>query len=211
MTGMTMPQQTWYGDAAVYLGMWMEMMVPMMLPSLFPMLLRYRRSMRALYGIQVQGLTVLVGVGYFVVWAVIGAATFVAGAALSSIEMRSERVAALLPLAAGVGLLLAGGIQFTSWKTRQLALCREEGCRRRPAPNAVTAVAHGLKWGVRCSLCCSSLMFALLAIGMMDMVAAFVVMVAISAERLAPAPLRVARVTGVAIITAGVLTIIALY
>ncbi|CAN5881808.1 hypothetical protein BH24GEM1_BH24GEM1_09550 [soil metagenome] len=33
MTGMTMPQQTWYGAAAGYLATWMAMMVPMMLPS----------------------------------------------------------------------------------------------------------------------------------------------------------------------------------
>jgi hypothetical protein len=48
---------------------------------------------------------------------------------------------------------------------------------------------------------------ALLAIGMMDLVAMAAVTLAISAERLAPAPLRVARVTGVAIVVVGVLTI----
>lgn len=37
MTGMSMPQQTWYSAAAGYLGIWMAMMVPMMLPSFVPM------------------------------------------------------------------------------------------------------------------------------------------------------------------------------
>jgi predicted metal-binding membrane protein len=76
MTGMTMPQQTWYGAAAGYLGMWMAMMVPMMLPSLVPMLSRYRRSLRGADGIHLHGLTALVGVGYFVIWAVLGAAAY---------------------------------------------------------------------------------------------------------------------------------------
>jgi predicted metal-binding membrane protein len=50
-------------------------------------------------------------------------------------------------------------------------------------------------------------MLALLAIGMMDLVAMAAVTLAISAERLTPVPLRVARAAGVAIVVAGVLTI----
>ena len=208
MTGMTMPQQTWYGAAAGYLGMWMAMMVPMMLPSLVPMLSRYRRSVRGADGIHLHGLTALVGVGYFLIWAVLGMAAYAAGAGVMAVEMRWGKVAQWLPVAAGVVLLVAGGVQFTSWKARQLALCREgSGCGCPPAPNALGAWRHGLRLGVRCSLCCGSLMLALLAIGMMDLVAMAAVTLAISAERLAPAPLRVARVAGVAIVVVGVLTI----
>lgn len=74
MTGMTMPQQIWYDVAAGFLGMWMAMMVAMMLPSLIPMLSRYRRSVRGADGIHLHGLTALVGMGYFVIWATLGAA-----------------------------------------------------------------------------------------------------------------------------------------
>ena len=208
MTGMTMPQQTWYGAAAGYLGMWMAMMVPMMLPSLVPMLLRYRRSVRGAAGIHLHGLTALVGVGYFVIWAVIGVAAYPAGAGVMAVATRWGTVAQWLPIAAGVVLLGAGGVQFTSWKARQLALCREgSGCGCPPAPNPLGAWRHGLRLGVRCSLCCGSLMLALPAIGMMDLVAMAAVTLAISAERLAPAPLRVARVAGVAIVLVAVLTI----
>ena len=63
MDGMTVPQQTWYADAAGYLGMWMVMMVPMMLPSLVPMLVRYRRSVRGVEWMLLHGLTAWVGVG----------------------------------------------------------------------------------------------------------------------------------------------------
>jgi predicted metal-binding membrane protein len=211
MPGMSMQQETWYGGAAAYLGVWMGMMVPMMLPSLLPMLSGYRRSVRPARAVNVHGLAALAIVGYFAVWAIIGAAAYVVSAGIMSIEMRSGRVAALLPLAAGVGLLLAGSVQFTAWKRRQLALCRKEGCRGAPETNALTALRHGLTLGVRCSLCCGSLMLALLTIGMMNLVAMAVVMVVISAERLAPARLQIARVAGAAIVTAGVLTIMGLY
>jgi hypothetical protein len=50
-------------------------------------------------------------------------------------------------------------------------------------------------------------MLALLAIGMMDLLAMAAVTLAISAERLSSIPLRVARVTGVAIVVVGMLTI----
>ncbi len=50
-------------------------------------------------------------------------------------------------------------------------------------------------------------MLVLLTVGMMDIVTMAAVTLAISAERLAPAPLRVARVTGVALIVVGMLTI----
>jgi predicted metal-binding membrane protein len=122
--------------------------------------------------------------------------------------MRWGALVRWLPVAAGGVLLVAGGVQFTSWKARQLALCREgSGCRCPPAPNALGAWRHGLRLGVRCSLCCGSLMLALLAIGMMDLLAMAAVTLAISAERLTPVPLRVARLAGVAIVVVGVLTI----
>ncbi len=208
MPGMGMPQETWYGAATGYLEMWMAMMVPMMLPSLLPMLSRYRRSVRGADGIHLHGLSALVAVGYFAIWGALGAAAYAAGAGAVAVEMRSGTAAHWLPVAAGVVLLVAGGVQLTPWKARQLALCRQgSGCGCPPLPNALTAWRHGLSLGVRCSLCCGSLMLALLAIGMMELVAMAAVTLAISAERLAPAPHRVAQVAGVAIVVIGVLTI----
>jgi predicted metal-binding membrane protein len=204
MPGMTMPQQTWSPAWAWFLGMWMAMMVPMMLPSLIPMLSRYRRSVRDAGGGHLHGLTALVSVGYFIVWTGFGAIACAAGAAVSAFERRWAMVAQWLPIAAGVALLVAGGVQLTSWKARQLALCREgSGCGSPPAPGALDAWRHGLRLGVRCSVCCGSLMLAMLAMGMMEPVAVTAVTLAITAERLGPAPLRVARVTGVAIVVVG--------
>ena len=205
---MSMPQQSWFGAAAGFMGMWMAMMVPMMLPSLIPMLSRYRRSVRGGDGIHLHGLTALAGVGYYVIWAIVGAAVYGVGAGLMAVEMRWGTVERWLPVATGVALLAAGGMQFTSWKARQLAICREGSvCDSASVPNARGAWRHGLTLGVRCSLCCGGLMLALLAIGMMDLVAVAAVTLAISAERLTPVPLRVARAAGVGMVLVGVLTI----
>src|SRR2546422_7864003 len=70
---MTMPGQAWLGAAAAFLGMWVVMMVAMMLPSLVPTLWRYRQAGLGL-------MTLLVGVGYFVVWTVFGLAAFLLAA-----------------------------------------------------------------------------------------------------------------------------------
>ena len=82
----------------------------------------------------------------------------------------------------------------------------ECGCP--PAPSVMGAWRHGFTLGVRCSLCCGTLMLALLAIGMMDLVAMAAVTLAIAVERFAPVSLQAARVTGVAILVVGVLTIV---
>jgi predicted metal-binding membrane protein len=208
MTGMTMPQHTWHGPASGFLGMWMAMMVPMMLPSLVPVLSRYHRAVRGTQGIRLHGLTALVGAGYFTVWAVLGVVAGAAGVGVTAVEMRWGVVSPWLSVAPGLVLLVAGAVQLTSWKARQLGRCREgSGCGCSPAPTALGAWRHGLSLGVRCSLCCGSLMLALLAVGMMDPIAMAAVTLAISAERLAPAPLLVARVAGAAIVVAGMLAI----
>jgi predicted metal-binding membrane protein len=208
MGGMTMVVGHTGHAAAGYLGMWMAMMVPMMLPSLLPMLARYHPSVGGAKGIHRHGRTALVALGYFVVWAVLGMAAYAAGEGILAVEMRWGTVARWLPVAAGVVIVLAGGVQGSAWKARRLAACREgSGCGCRPAPTYLGAWRHGLGFGLKCSLCCGSLMVVLLALGMMDLVAMSGVTLAISAERLAPAPLRVARITGAAIVAIGVLAI----
>lgn len=194
--------------SAGYLGMWMAMMVPMMLPSLAPMLWRYRRSVREVEAMRLHGLTAVVGVGYYAVWAVTGVVAWAASAGIMVAETRWGMSARGMPMAAGAVLLAAAALQFTSWKMRQLALCRAwTGCGCAPARGALGALRHGIWSGVRCGLCCGNLMLALLVAGMMNPVAMAAAGLAIGAERLAPAPVRVARVVGAVIVVAGVLTI----
>jgi predicted metal-binding membrane protein len=204
MAWMRMPGQTWPGAAASFLGMWVVMMVAMMLPSLVPMLWRYRRAVGLTGETRLGLLTVLVGVGYFFVWSVLGMAAFPLGVALAAVEMQQPPLARAVPIAVGVVLLIAGALQFSAWKARHLACCREApGCDRPLPADVATAWRHGLRLGLHCTHCCGGLMVVLLVIGVMDLRAMTVVGAAITIERLAPAGERVARAIGVVVVGAG--------
>ena len=208
MAWMRMSGQTWFGVAATFLGMWIVMMVAMMLPSLVPMLQRYRQASGARHDTRVGFLTVLVGVGYFLVWTVFGIIAFTLGVALAVLEMKYPTVSRAVPFAVGVVVVIAGALQFTSWKARHLVCCRTE-----PGPNhtlcadAGTALRHGLHLGLHCSQCCIGLIAILLVIGVMDLAAMAVVAIFITLERLAPAGERVSRAIGTVIIVSGLFLI----
>ena len=151
MPGMSMPQQTWYGAAAAYMGMWMAMMVPMMLPSLVPMLSRYRRSVRGAEGIHLHGLTALVAVGYFVVWAVVGAAAYAAGAGVMAVEMRwgngDAMAAARGRRGASHGGMACSSPRGRRGSWRSAAKGQAAAARPRPAPWARGGMASGWACG----------------------------------------------------------------
>ncbi len=108
MAWMRMPDQTWTGAAASFLGMWIVMMMAMMLPSLVPMLRRYREAMRAAGEARLGRLTMLVAVGYFFVWTLVGVAAYPLGVALNELAMQQPAISRLVPITAGVAVLIAG-------------------------------------------------------------------------------------------------------
>jgi predicted metal-binding membrane protein len=171
MMWMRMPGQTWLGAATAFLGMWTVMMAAMMLPSLVPTLIRYRRP-------------VVVGLGYFFVWTLIGALVFPLGVAIAAIAMPQPRIAI------GLAVLIGASLQLTEWKARRLDWCRttQEHVR--------TPWRHGLCLGIHCAESCAGLMAILLVVGVMDLRAMGVVTAAITVERFAPNGVRVARAIG---------------
>ena len=135
-------------------------------------------------------------------------AAFALGVALAAVEMQEPDLALAVPIAIGVVVLIVGALQFTAWKARHLAYCREmpgRGCTL-PA-DAGTAWRHGLRLGLHCSRCCAGLTMILLVIGVMDLRAMAVVAAAITVERLAPAGERVARATGAVAVGGGLFLI----
>ena len=208
MAWMRMPGETWPGAAAAFLCMWIVMMAAMMLPSLVPMLQRYREAVSSAGERRLGGLTALVGAGYFFVWTMFGMAAFPLGVALAAIEMHEPTLASAVPIAAGAVVLLAGALQFTAWKARCLACCRETPGSGHTLPaDAGAAWRHGLSLGLTCSQCCFGPMAILLVIGVMDLHAMAVVTAAITIERLAPAGERVARGAGAGAVGAGLFLI----
>ena len=207
MAWMRMPGQTWSGAAAWFLGMWVVMMVAMMLPSLIPLLSRYRQALPTMSETRLALLTALTSMGYFLVWALFGVVAFLLGVMLTTIEMRQPPLARAVPLAAGVVVLIAGTLQFTAWKARYLARCRQSSSRARVSASYGEAWRHGLHIGLDCTYCCVGLMAILLVLGVMDLRAMGVVTAVVTAERLAPAGERVARGIGAIVVAAGLFLI----
>jgi predicted metal-binding membrane protein len=208
MTWMRMPGQTWPGVAAAFVGMWIVMMVAMMLPSLVPVLWRYREAVGRTGETRTSLLITLVGAGYFFVWAVLGITAFPLGVALTALSMRQPGLSQAVPLGIGAVVLVAGALQFTAWKTRQLACCREASAPTTLPPSAGSAWWHGVRFGLQCGPCCANLMAILLVVGVMDLQAMAVVTAAITLERLAPSGERVARAIGVIVVGGGLVLIV---
>src|SRR5438093_2061244 len=136
MTWMRIPGQTWPLAAASFLAMWVVMMVAMMLPSLVPALWRYRQAVGRTGEKRLDRLTALVSIGYFFVWTALGMPTFLLGVALAAIEMEQPALARAVPIAVGAVVLIAGSLQFSAWKARYLACCRETSASARTGVSA---------------------------------------------------------------------------
>jgi predicted metal-binding membrane protein len=201
-----MPARGCPGAAATFIGMWAVMMVAMMLPALVPMLIRYRDSLAAAPPARVDGLTLRVAAGYFLVWTIAGVVVWPPGVALAEAAMRMPAIAHAVPVIAAGVTMLAGAWQLSAWKSRQLACCRETiDCCRPPAASARAAWRHGFDLGMRCLRCCAPLTAVLFVSGVMELRAMALVTGVIAIERGASWGGRAARVTGAVILAAGLL------
>jgi predicted metal-binding membrane protein len=203
MAWMRMPGQTWPGAAAAFVGMWTMMMIAMMMPAFAPMLARYRAAARST-GAPLARVTVAMAAGYFTVWLIVGAVVFPFGVLLAQLAMREPRVSESVPMITGALIVLAGVMQLSPWKRRLLACCRRGGDVAPHSASVADAWRQGLAAGRLCNYCCASLTAVLLMIGVMDLWAMALVMMAIGAERLMPAGQRVARATGNLLLVAGI-------
>jgi predicted metal-binding membrane protein len=208
MNWMRMPGQSWFEAAASFLGMWAVMMVAMMLPVLIPALLRYRQSYGGSQSTSLATLTAIAGAAYIIVWVVPGALLYPFGIVLAKTVMASELLAEWVPIAAGMILLLAGYLQLTKWKVRQLCHCQfAVAGGKAPTWNARGAWDHGIRLGTDCARCCCGLMAVMLVSGIMNVGIMALVTVAIAAERLFGHAERVARTTGLILIASAVFMI----
>jgi predicted metal-binding membrane protein len=197
MTWMRMPGQSWLGHFGMFIGMWTVMMVVMMLPALLPMLTRFRRAVGGMSEQPLAPLTATVAAGYFAAWTLAGVVIYPFGVLFAELAMRIPAVSRAVPSAAGVVVVIAGALQLTRWKERRLACCRRSvECSGGFTTNYRASWRHGLRLGARCIYCCAGLNAILLTIGVMDLLAMALVMIAISAERLARAGEGVARGIG---------------
>ena len=196
--------QSWAEAAGAFLGMWMVMTLVMMGPVLGRALWRYGRCVPAASTARVGALAMVVSAVYLLVWGWTGLAVYTAGAWLAVMELRYPPIARLVPLASALLLAVAGALQFTAWKERQLGRCLD-ACNPSIAfpPGARGAWRHGRRLGWHCAVCCAPLTAAMLTLGVMDLRVLGVATIAVAAERLAPAARPFARLNGVAMLAAG--------
>jgi predicted metal-binding membrane protein len=173
----------WPVDAALFLGMWVVMMVAMMLPSIVPFRLRMARLMRARStgGARVIALIV----GYFLVWTGMGAASYLALRGFEAVAMTPGALAARV---GAVVLLAAGLYQVTPLKRVCLQHCRspvllllhhgQQAVRSRSG-----ALRVGIAHGGYCIGCCWALMVVLLAAGVMSLVWRGVIAAVVAVEK----------------------------
>jgi predicted metal-binding membrane protein len=202
MAWMRMPGSSWAATGGSFLGMWLAMMTAMMLPSMVPVL----RACRARAGGVRPAL--LAGLAYFSVSSVLGVAIFAGGATLAALAMHRPFLAQAAPLAAGLLVTAAGGVQLSAWKARHLACCRQAGGGgRAAAAPALSPWRCGVRLGVHCSCCCSPHTAVLLVVGVMDLRAMAAVSVVITAERVLRAGPRLARLVGGLTVAAGLVLV----
>lgn len=197
MAWMRMPDQSWPGAAALFLGMWLLMMAAMMLPALVPMLLAYHPGPRPAMG------RWLAGAGYLGVWTAFGALAYLPGVLLAALALDSELFARCVPALTGIAVVFLGVFQMTEWKLGQLTRCRAVTPCTTGAAQGRSAWRHGAHLGLCCLRCNANLMLVQLVAGVMDLRLMALLTLAVSAERLAPAPRTVARVVGLVIVAAG--------
>lgn len=200
-----MPGQSRLGHIALFEGMWMVMMVAMMMPVLVPALMRYRQVAVGA-GAGRGRSTALVAAGYFAVWTGVGVPVYGLGVPLAEFAPKVPAFSRLAPFAAGLLVILAGAVQFSRLKARQLECCRAHP-RSLPARPATASAAwwYGVRAGRDCVFCCAGLTATLLVIGVMDLWAMTLVAAATALERLTPRATQLAKLIGAGLLVAGVL------
>ena len=198
MRGMDAGPGTDLGALGWFLGIWVTMMAAMMLPSAAPAVLMFAR-------VRHGAATWTFVLGYLLAWTTYGLAAFAVyrgiRAAAPSFLAWNDRG----PWVAGGALVAAGLYQLTPLKTVCLRHCRSPlHMLLRGRPGRVGAVRMGIEHGGFCVGCCTGLMLALFALGVMSLFWMAVVAAAILIEKALPGGEAFARLLAVALVALGI-------
>jgi len=198
MRGMDAGPGTDLGALGWFAGIWVTMMAAMMLPSATPAVLMFARVRR--------GADTWVFVfGYLLAWTGCGLAAYAVyrgiRAAAPAFLAWDDRG----PWVAGGALAAAGLYQLTPLKTVCLRHCRSPlHFLLRGRPGRLGAVWMGIEHGGLCVGCCTGLMLALFALGVMSLFWMAVIAVAILVEKALPGGEAFARLLAVVLVALGI-------
>jgi predicted metal-binding membrane protein len=192
--------QTWLDAASAFVYMWTVMMATMMLPSSAPELQHMWQDAHAAWGIAAARSALLTVACCLLTWAAAGMIVFIVGNALAATSLNTPALARLLRIGSATAVVIAGAVQFTSWKARRIACAvtvRCEGIRAR------AACKQGVRLALHSGCCCANLMAVLCVVGVMDPWAMAAITAAMTLERLAPAHAWAVRCIGIAVVATG--------
>ena len=216
MAGMAMmpatPVEPWRAAyLAAAFAMWTLMMVAMMLPSAAPMILLYSRFARKAVPSPFAYLAAFV-LAYLAVWTLFSALAATAQAGLVAAGLVPAMTLALGNVRlAGALLLLAGLYQLSPLKRACLDQCRSplSFIMRHSRPGPRGAWRLGLIHGLYCLGCCWALMALLFVGGVMNLAWIAALAILVLAEKVAPAPPTMRRLTGGGLVLAAMLFLLA--
>lgn len=203
---MDMHSPTMGMSAALFLAVWMIMMIAMMFPAAAPMILTFHQVQSGKRGRGQAFVSAWVFVaGYMLVWAATGVLAFAAAAGAEVLAGHAGLSTATAARIGGALLMAAGAYQLSPLKDLCLAKCRT------PIGFILTswrdgrwgAVRMGLRHGLFCLGCCWLLFLALFPLGIMNVAAMAVVTLLVFAEKTLPYGERIAKVSGVALLLYG--------
>jgi predicted metal-binding membrane protein len=205
--GMTM-DMPWTGtDVLFTFAMWAVMMVGMMAGTAAPVLMIFAGMHVGRGGRRVPLVVLIFGAGYVIVWVGFSACATLAQWGLHQAAVLSPAMAASNPLLSGAILVAAGLYQLTPFKGACLTHCRS------PIGLFISnwhdgtagALLMGVRHGVSCLGCCWALMCTLFVVGVMNLVWVAALTGFVLIEKIGPAGVAVARITGAAMIMVGML------
>ena len=195
-------------DFAFMFAMWSVMMVGMMTPSVAPMILLYaavgRKAAETATPLASTGWFLA---GYLLVWIAFSALATCAQWALTAVALLTPMMVTASATLGGILLLAVGLYQWTPLKETCLRTCQAPlgflmshgGFRREPLGALRLGIAHG----GYCLGCCFALMALLFVGGIMNVLWIAGLTILVLLEKVLPARLFVARVSGTLIAAAG--------
>ncbi|WP_448627461.1 DUF2182 domain-containing protein [Geodermatophilus sp. URMC 64] len=191
-------------SAALFMAVWLTMMVAMMFPTVAPIVLLHRLVMRRRGDGPLP--SAVFALGYLTVWTALGIVPLLVLYAFRQVTEPSGWVTRM----AGAVLVLAGAYQFSRWKDTCLRACRSPmtflvshdfgtGLRR----TFRTGVAHGLY----CAGCCWALMAVLFTVGLMNLSWMAGIAAVFLAEKTWRHGVALTRVVGVTVVLLGLLVL----
>jgi predicted metal-binding membrane protein len=209
---MAMASPTMGMGAALFLAIWVVMMVAMMFPTAAPMILTFHnvQADRRERGEAFVATWVFVA-AYLLVWVLSGIVAYAGAVAAEAVAARAALSAEVAARIGGLVLMAAGLYQLTPLKDRCLAKCRTPiGFIMTSWRDGVAgAVRMGLEHGLYCLGCCWLLFVILFPLGIMNVAAMAVITLVIFAEKAAPWGRPISRVTAAALVVYGAAVLVA--